>query len=84
MTVTIVADHGTHLMITDQSRYAVIERRNGHFYSCHDGERQGVATLDDSSIEKILGHGDWTDRETAQAAFDEVIARGNELAQRML
>lgn len=82
MNVTIIDDQETHLLIEGGSRYAVIERRQNHFYNCHDEKRQGVADL--SAIDKILDDRDWTDEQTARTTFDDVVARGNELAQRML
>ena len=81
MNVTIIDDQGTHLLIKDESQYAVIERRQNHFYNCHDEKRQGVGDL--SGVDKILDDSDWTDQQTAQTMFDDVVARGNELAQRM-
>ena len=36
MPMTVVADQGTHLLTTDGTRYAVIERRSNSFYNCHD------------------------------------------------
>jgi hypothetical protein len=83
MTVAIIADHGTHLLIADGQRYAVIERREDHLYNCHDAERAGIPAKDLSSVEQILADCDWTDRETAEATFDGVVTRGTELAQRM-
>jgi hypothetical protein len=83
MTVAIIADHGTHLLIADGQRYAVIERREDHLYNCHDAERAGIPAKDLSAVGRILADGDWTDRETAQATFEAVVTRGTELAQRM-
>jgi len=82
MAVTIVAEHGTHLLIADGERYAVIERRQDRFYNCHDEKRTPVDTL--SGVAGILDERDWADRDSARAAFDAVIQRGNDLAQRML
>jgi hypothetical protein len=84
MSVTIVAQQGSHLLIANQERYAVIERRQDRYYNCHDAARTGIPTSALSEIETILDPGDWTDRDTAQAAFDAITRRGNELAQRML
>ena len=36
MTVTVVAEQGSHLLIADGERYAVVERREDHLYNCHD------------------------------------------------
>ena len=84
MDVIIVAEYETHLLIARGDRFAVIERRNNQIYNCHDGKRAGIPLDELSSVSKILDENDWTDRATAQAAFNEVVARGTQLAQRML
>lgn len=84
MGLTIVAQHETHLLIADGDRYAVIERRQGRFYNCHDGKRDGVPANDLSGVKRILNDNDWTDRQAAQATFDAIAERGAQLAQRML
>jgi hypothetical protein len=84
MQATVVADQGTHLLITDGARFAVVERRAGHFNNCH-GDSRSATTVDSlAEVEKILDNNDWKDRQTAQTEFDEIVARGNDLAQRML
>jgi hypothetical protein len=84
MAVTIITQQGTHLLIADDSRYAVIEQRGDYFYNCHDSERAGMPANDLSSVGAILGDADWSDKETAQTTFDAVVERGVQLAQRML
>jgi hypothetical protein len=84
MPIAIAAQQGSHLLITDGERYAVIERREDHFYNCHDHQRQGIPATDLSVVPAILDKDDWTDAETARSTFDAVAARGSQLAQRML
>jgi hypothetical protein len=84
MDVTIVADEGTHLLIAQDSKFAIVERRNNHLYNCHDGKRVGIPLSDLSAIAQILDESDWIDKVAAQAAFNEVIARETQLAERML
>jgi hypothetical protein len=84
MPVTTVAQLGSHLLVTDGDRYAVIERRNDQLFNCHDAARAGIPARDLSGIPRILDAGDWTDRETANTTFDAITRRGAELAQRML
>jgi len=84
MSVIIVAEHGTHLLISQGERFAVVERRNNKLYSCQDGKRDGIPLDDLPKIASILNRSEWTDRTAAQAKFDEVVARGTDLAQRML
>jgi hypothetical protein len=85
MSVTIVTQQGSHLLIAaDQERYAVIERREGRYYNCHDAARAGIPVDALAEIGTVLEAGDWADRDTAQAAFEAITQRGAELAQRML
>jgi len=84
MDVTIIADQGTHLLIGRGGRFAIVERRNNRLYNCHGGKRDGIPLEDLHAVSAILDESDWTDKATAQAAFDEVISRGTQLAQRML
>ncbi len=83
MKVTIIAEHGTHLLIACGDRFALIERRNGRLYSCHEGEREGIPVAELNAVSNILDERDWTDQATAQAAFNEIIERGTELAEGM-
>jgi hypothetical protein len=84
MSVTIVAQRGSHLLIANHEHYAVIERRQDRYYNCHDAARAGIPASALSEIGTILDPGDWTDRDTAQATFDAITQRGTDLAQRML
>jgi hypothetical protein len=84
MDVTIVADEGTHLLITQGDKFAIVERRNNHLYNCHDGKRIGIPLSDLPAIAQILDEGDWIDEVAAQAAFKEVVARETQIAERML
>jgi hypothetical protein len=72
------------LLIGRGDRFAIIERRNNRLYNCHGGKRDGIPLEDISAVSTILDERDWTDRATAQAAFNEVVSRGTQLAQRML
>ena len=46
MSAMIVEQGGSYLLIVQRSRFVIIERRNGHLYSCHGGKRLGTATDD--------------------------------------
>jgi hypothetical protein len=83
MTVTVVAEQGSHLLIRDGERYAVLEQRDDHLYNCHDTTRDGIPAKDISAADQILDDSDWNDRKTAQATFDAIVTRGSDLAQRM-
>jgi hypothetical protein len=80
----IVTDEGTHLLIARGEQHAVIERRNGRFYNCHDDRREGVPAEDLAAVEQILSKDDWTDSDTARTIFEQAVSRGTQLAQHML
>ena len=82
--ISIVSEQGTHLLVSDGTRFAVVERRNQQFYNCHDDSRQGVPADQMNRIADILDAGDWTDQATAEATLRDIANRGSELAQRML
>ncbi|MEA2742835.1 MAG: hypothetical protein QOG25_1206 [Acetobacteraceae bacterium] len=84
MNITIVADQGSHLLVARGDEHAVIERRNGLLYNCHDEKRGGIPAENIAAVGDILDPNDWTGKEAAQTVFDEVIERGKQLAQRML
>jgi hypothetical protein len=84
MEVKIVAEQGTHLLIASGDRYAVIERRNGRYYNCHEDKRANVPADDLQGVDRALDARDWTDRQTAQAMFKSVTSRGTDLARCML
>jgi hypothetical protein len=83
MDVTIIADQGTHLLVAQYGRYAVVERRNNSLYNCHDGKRVGIPLDDLPAISTILNESDWTDQATAQTTFNEIVSRGTDLAEHM-
>jgi hypothetical protein len=83
MNATIVEEKGTHLLIAQGQRFAIIERRNNRLYNCHGGERDGIAADDLSAIAKIVDEADWVDESVARKAFNEVWSRGTGLAERM-
>jgi hypothetical protein len=83
MNVIIVEEQGTHLLIGCGDRFAVVERRNNRLYNCHDGKRDSIPLSNLSIIANILHQHDWTDRATAQAAFDKVHTRWTDLSEHM-
>ena len=60
MSISVVEDRGTHLLIQNGKLYAVIERRNDRYYSCHATERASTPATDIAAVGDILDGGDWT------------------------
>ncbi len=77
----IVEESGSFLLIACQSRFAVIERRNGHLYNCHGGKRDGTAFADLSKATEILDETDWVAEAAARRAFQEVASEYANLAE---
>ena len=84
MDVTIVEDQGTHLLISQDNRFAIVERRNNRLYNCHGGKRDGIPLENLSAVGTILDSTDWGDETTARAAFNDIISRGTQLGETML
>lgn len=83
MKTSVVEDRGTHLLIQNGAQYAVIERRNGRYYSCHGSGRSSTPATDIAAVGDILECTDWTGGEAARKTFDAVVERGTDLSQRM-
>jgi hypothetical protein len=83
MEVRIIERCESHLLVARDKEFVIIERRNNRLYNCHGHAREGIPEHDLSAIQEIVDEGDWTDEATARAAFQDVIARGNELSERM-
>jgi hypothetical protein len=76
----IVERRGSHFLIEANARYAVVERRYREFYNLQGRERGGFPATPQGM--KDAAAGDWLDESTARCRFDEILARGSELAQR--
>ncbi|MDQ2736599.1 MAG: hypothetical protein M3Y55_16780 [Pseudomonadota bacterium] len=83
MNVTVVEERGSHLLIVQGDRFAVVERRNNRLYNCHGGKRDGIAADDFSAVAEIVDETDWVDEAAARSALDEAFSRGTELAKGM-
>ena len=83
MNATIIAEGGSYLLISRGGRFAVVERRNHHFYNCHGGKRHGTATDDLSTIEQVVDETDWVNEASARRDFREVVSRYTEPAEHM-
>ena len=83
METVIVEDRGNYLLLARGEHFAVVEKRNGQLYNCHDERRDGIAADELSRVTQIVDEQDWVDKSTARAALEEAVARWTELAERM-
>lgn len=79
--IDTVEQRGSHLLVTCDGRFAVVERRNGRIY---DVRGRGRRDFDDTTegIAAAVGDG-WADEKDARRLFDDVTARGDALARRI-
>lgn len=83
MDVRIIAQKGSHFLIARGDRCAVVEQRNNRFYNCHGVARRGIAAERLSAVDRIIDDTDWVDEPTARALFNDIAARGTDLAEHM-
>ena len=81
MNVEIIEDQETYLMIAQDDRFAIVERRNNRLYHCHDGKRDGIPLDQLSEIGKLLNPHDWMNEATARAAFENIVGRSVQLRE---
>jgi hypothetical protein len=79
--VRISKEQASYLLLARGELFAVVERRNGHLYNLHWGQREPDA-LTDQGAEHTVGN-DWCDEISARRLFNEVTARYRELAEHM-
>jgi hypothetical protein len=79
--VAIADRHGSHRLVRCDGRFAVVECRNGRIYALANGDRHGFADTADG-IAAAVGEA-WTDEATARRLFDDIVQRGETLAQRI-
>lgn len=86
--VRTVSEHGSFRLVEREGRYAVIEARDGRVYGLHGtghGEEDGRPSAPDhpEAAEAVVPPGEWSAEEDARRRFEEVAARGDELARRI-
>lgn len=81
MSISIVIERGTHLLVRSERGFAVVERRDGKIYATDD---EGRAPHPDTAegIETAV-HERWRDENSARQLFEDIEVKGDELAQRM-
>jgi hypothetical protein len=79
--VHIVAEKGSHLLVAQGRKFAVLERRNNRLYNCHATGRYWIPAREISQIPRIIEDEDWVDEATGRAQFEDVVSRGKDLAQ---
>ena len=83
MNAISVEEKGNYLLLARGGLFAVVERRNGRLYNCHDEKREGIGPDELARVSQIVDDQDWVDESTARAALEDAVARWTELAERM-
>lgn len=80
--VRTVSEHGSFRLVERDGLYAVIEARNGQVYGLHgdEGDRAGAPDRPDAA-EAVVAPGDWSAEDDARRCFEEMTARGEDLAR---
>lgn len=86
-TVQTVSEHGSLRLVEREGRYAVVEARDGTLYGLHgeEGERPSAPDRPNAAeaIEAVVAPGDWSTEDDARRRFEELAARGDELARKI-
>jgi hypothetical protein len=83
MNVRVIDDRDGYVLVArSDGRCAVVERRAGHFYNLHGGERPPVP-CDLGAIPLITDENDWVDEAAARTSMMAAVRRQAELAQRL-
>ncbi|ALJ38345.1 hypothetical protein D9623_22575 [Azospirillum brasilense] len=82
--VRTVSEHGSFRLVERGGCYAVIEARDGQIYGLHGeaGDRPSAPDRPDAA-EAVVAPGDWNVEDVARRRFEELTARGEELARKI-
>lgn len=80
-TIRIVEERAPYLLIAHETRFAVVERRNGKLYGLQCGRRAPAAMTDAGAL-AVVGE-NWCDEESARRLFSGVVTRYAELAEHL-
>ncbi|HET8727612.1 MAG TPA: hypothetical protein VFO41_08900 [Alphaproteobacteria bacterium] len=79
----VVEERESWLLIARGDRFAVVERRGGRIYGLETAHRRGEADTP-AGMAAAVGADGWRSETEARATFAGLVARGRELARRML
>jgi hypothetical protein len=79
--IHIAEERGSYLLLADACRFAIVERRNGKFYTLNRGERAPIPMTEAGAMAAVGSN--WHEERTARRVFDEIVARYGDLAERL-
>ena len=80
MTIKVVDSAGTFRLISDGSRYAVVEARAGQVYSVHGHDRRHAPDGEDGMM-RVVGDDGWFPEDEARRCFDDAVKGGEDFAR---
>lgn len=80
--IQIVRQHGSFLLVSSGSAFAVLEKRAGRVYPLKPGHRDGVAMTPEGLASLINIDSPLAEKEARQL-FAELCEKGDRLAQRL-
>lgn len=80
MPIQVIDNAGTFRLISDGTRYAVVEHRAGCVYSVHGHHRREAAD-DEEGMMKVVGEDGWFSESDARRCFDDAVRRGESYAR---
>ena len=78
----VVEKRGSHLLLQEEGRFAVVERRVGRIYGIKDGKRAGYPDTPEG-IEPAAGECGWGDETPMRRLFDDLTRRGEDWAKQL-
>ena len=81
--IDTVEERENYLLLREDERWAVVERRAGRLYALRDGWRDGVSPDDEAGLRRLIDPDGWGDEPAARATLAELVARRRQLAERI-
>jgi hypothetical protein len=77
-----IARAGTHVLVRQGARFAVVERRGGKVYGVDRQDSEGYAP-DEAGFAAAVGGAGWMDEASARERLRAIARRGEELARKL-
>jgi hypothetical protein len=79
----VVETRENYLLVEEDGRWAVVERRAGRWYPMREASREGADPNDAAAVRRVIGEGGWSDEIEARRVLSELAAQHDHLAQRV-
>lgn len=79
----IVEQREDYLLVRSGRRFAIVQRRNGRIYDLSGGPREGQPDTGAGIRAAVDAVGGWGEEAETRARLDELLRRGQRLAERL-